>query len=153
MGPHETLDRQPRAVPVTPDSRVKALVLLAPATPWFRTPSALRDVRVPILMLTAGKDEHTPEWHAEIVKRGVASVTPITHRVVANAGHYSFLSPFPAAMSSPAFPPSQDPLGLIAFAPRGVEFRGGGEGSCGASCDRANELYVRNRRACWLTNR
>ncbi|MDB4949004.1 MAG: putative lipoprotein signal peptide [Gemmatimonadetes bacterium] len=108
----ETPDGQPRPVPVTPDARVKALVLLAPATPWFMAPGALRDVRVPILMFSAEKDEHAPLWHARIVERGVRDGTPIDHRTVANAGHYSFLAPFPPAIASPAFPPSQDPPGF-----------------------------------------
>jgi len=33
----------------------------------------------------------------------------ITHHIVENAGHFSFLSPFPETMVSPDFPPSQDP--------------------------------------------
>lgn len=110
--PQETPDGQPRSVPVTPDRRVKALVLLAPATAWFMAPGALRDVRVPILMLTAEKDEDTPEWHADIVTRGVPVETPVIHRTVENAGHFSFLSPFPEAMSSPTLPASQDPPGF-----------------------------------------
>jgi predicted dienelactone hydrolase len=109
---HETPDGQPRDVPVTPDDRVKALVLLAPATPWFMAPGALRHVRVPILMRIAGKDEHTNEWHAEVVRNGVPAGVPIDYRTVENAGHFSFLSPFPPAMTSPAFPPSQDPPGF-----------------------------------------
>jgi len=109
---NETPDHKPQAVPVTPDHRVKALVLLAPATPWFMEPGALQGVRVPILMLTAEKDVHTPEGHAEIVKRGLPDGARLEHRVVPNAGHYSFLSPFPEAMNGPAFPPSQDPPGF-----------------------------------------
>jgi len=109
---HETPDRQPRAVPVTPDPRVKALVLLAPATPWFMAPGALRNVRVPILMRTAERDPHTPGWQAEIVERGLAEGVPLDHRVIPNAGHFSFLAPFPAEMTNPAFPPSQDPPGF-----------------------------------------
>jgi len=109
---HETPDRQPHPVPVTPDARVKALVLLAPATPWFMAPGALEAVRVPILILTGEKDEMAPAWHAEIVKRGVPGRTPVEHRTVPNAGHYSFLSPFPMERTSAAFPPSQDPPGF-----------------------------------------
>lgn len=41
------------------DKRVRALVLLAPATAWFRAAGALQDVRLPILMLTAERDAHT----------------------------------------------------------------------------------------------
>lgn len=108
----ETADGRARAVPVTPDDRVRALVLLAPATPWYMAPGALRDVRVPILMLTAEHDPHTPEGHAEIVRRGLPPDAPLEHRVVPNAGHFSFLSPFPAAMTNAAFAPSQDPPGF-----------------------------------------
>lgn len=110
--PHETPEQQPRAIEVTPDERVKALVLLAPATVWFMAPGALSDVRVPILMLTAEKDPHTPPLHADIVKTGIADPSLIEHRVVADAGHFSFLSPFPESMISPVFPPSQDPEGF-----------------------------------------
>jgi predicted dienelactone hydrolase len=60
-------------------------------------------------MLTAEHDEHTPPWHGEIVVTGVADVE---HRVVPGAGHYSFLTPFPEGVASPAFPPSQDPEGF-----------------------------------------
>jgi predicted dienelactone hydrolase len=110
--PHETPDQRPRPVDVTADGRVRALVLLAPATAWFMNEGALDAVRVPILMLTAEKDEHTPHWQAEIVRKGVRDETLVEHRVVANAGHYSFLSPFPEKMISPTFPPSQDPEGF-----------------------------------------
>jgi hypothetical protein len=63
-------------------------------------------------MLTGERDESTPPWHAEIVKQGVPDVAAVDHRVVANAGHYSFLSPFPEELSRPTFPPSQDPAGF-----------------------------------------
>ena len=109
---HECPDQQARPLVVTPDARVQALVLLAPATCWFLAPGALNDVRLPILMLTAEQDPHTPGWHGEIVKRGVRDACRVEHRVVPNAGHFSFLSPFPAAMTNPAFPPSQDPPGF-----------------------------------------
>ncbi|HET7230930.1 MAG TPA: dienelactone hydrolase family protein [Longimicrobium sp.] len=109
---HETPDRQIHPVPVTPDVRVKALVLLAPATPWYMVPGALAAVRVPILMISGEKDESAPLWHAAVVTRGVSAQAPVEHRIVPNAGHYSFLTPFPGAMTNPGFPPSQDPPGF-----------------------------------------
>jgi predicted dienelactone hydrolase len=111
-GAHESPDGVSRPVPVAPDPRVRALVLLAPATPWFRWPGALADVRAPILMLTSAQDAHTPAWHAGIVLDGVPDRSAVEHRVVPGAGHFAFLSPFPAAMTSPEFPPSQDPPGF-----------------------------------------
>jgi predicted dienelactone hydrolase len=111
----ETLDGQPAAVPVTPDERVRAVVLLAPATPWFQEPGALDDVRVPVLMLTGTADEHTDAWHSGLVVAGIADVDA---RVVEGAGHFSFLSPFPPELTGP--PPSLDPPGFdrVAFSGR-----------------------------------
>ena len=110
--PNETPDRKPLKIEVTADARVKALVLLAPAAAWFLAPGSLSEVCLPILMLTAEKDIHTPKWHAEVIRHGVPDQSLVEHRVIANAGHFSFLSPFPAAMASPSFPPSQDPAGF-----------------------------------------
>ena len=100
---HEMAERQSRRIDVIPHARVKALVLLAPATVWYMEPRALSGVRVPILMLTGEKDRHTPPIHAEIVKRGVADPALVEHRVIANAGHFSFLTPFPEAMTNLVF--------------------------------------------------
>ena len=130
--PWESPDGQAHPVPVVPDDRVTALVLLAPAAAWFLNPGALASVRTPILMFTGGRDDleipgtktlgdgskvHMPAGHSAIITRGLPPATEIVHRVVPNAGHYSFVSPYPAAMTSPAFPPSQDPPGFdrVAF--------------------------------------
>jgi predicted dienelactone hydrolase len=117
--PNESPDGQARAIPVVHDPRVRALVLLAPASPWFMAEGALAGVEIPILMRTAERDEHTPAMHAEIILRGVPDPQRIDHRVVPNAGHFSFQSPFPPAMTRPEFPPSQDPAGFdrAAFQP------------------------------------
>ncbi len=108
--PHETRNLRAQKVEVMPDARVKALVLLAPATVWFSAPDALREVRVPILMMTGGRDTQTPPLHAEIVKRGVANSDAVTHKVIPEAGHFAFLTPFPPEMVKPNFLPSQDPV-------------------------------------------
>lgn len=110
--PNETPSGRSEPVAVAADPRVTALVLLAPATPWFAAPGALAAVRLPILMITAGQDPHTPPWQAAIVASGVSADCPLTHRVIPGAGHFSFLDPFPPAMTSPSFPPSQDPPGF-----------------------------------------
>ena len=110
--PHEHADGTPQSIPTASDARVRALVLLAPATVWYRAAEALRNVRVPILLLMGEKDEWTPDFHAQIVLNGVADRRLVTHRIIKNADHYSFLSPFPPERTSPAFPPSQDPPGF-----------------------------------------
>ncbi|MGZ3418658.1 MAG: alpha/beta hydrolase family protein [Polyangiales bacterium] len=110
--PHQSPDGRPQAVPVVRDPRVAAVVLLAPAAGWFMGEGALADVDLPILMRTGELDEVTPAMHAQIIARGVAHPERLDHRVVPNAGHFSFQSPFPAAMTRPEFPPSQDPPGF-----------------------------------------
>lgn len=108
----ETPERRSMRIEVTRDDRVKALVLLAPAAGWFFAPGALDKVRVPVLMLTPEKDEYLPKEHFEFLGQGFPDQTLIEHRTVANAGHYCFLSPFPAEMTNARFPPSQDPDGF-----------------------------------------
>jgi predicted dienelactone hydrolase len=110
--PSKSLDRQSQRIDVLPDSRIKALVLLAPGTVWFQADGALREVKVPILMLSAEKDPYTPYYHAQIVLDGIINKEKVQHRVVENAGHFSFLSPFPESMTLAAFLPSQDPEGF-----------------------------------------
>ncbi|OWP63829.1 alpha/beta hydrolase [Hymenobacter amundsenii] len=100
-------------LPVISDARVRALVLLAPAVSWFQAEGALQNVTVPILLLAAEHDVQTPPaFHAALLRRHLPNPANLTYRLVANAGHFSFLSPFPAARISPALPPSQDPPGF-----------------------------------------
>jgi pimeloyl-ACP methyl ester carboxylesterase len=103
-------DRQ--RVEVEPDPRVRALVLLAPATPWYQPEDSLRNVTAPILMLIAEHDPYTPRWHADLVLDRVPDKSKVTCRVVENAGHFSFLSPFPPQMRNASFLPSTDPAGF-----------------------------------------
>ena len=99
-------------LPVSHDERVKALVLLAPSACWFIPNEALREVTAPILLFTAEKDHITPRWQAQLILDLVPDRTRVTHEIVANAGHYSFLSPFPAILRRETLPPSQDPPGF-----------------------------------------
>jgi predicted dienelactone hydrolase len=108
----ESENGAPYPLKVSPDPRVRALVLLAPATPWFQLEGSLSDVQIPILMRTGGNDEVTPDWHADIVKRGVRHPEWVDHKCIAGAGHFSFMSVFPPSMTRPDFAPSQDPEGF-----------------------------------------
>jgi predicted dienelactone hydrolase len=94
------------------DPRVRAAVLMAPATAWYQPPDALRHVHIPLMLIAGEKDHFTPLWHSELVRDGVPDRARAELRVIANAGHYSFLTPFPASMRSPTFPPSTDPEGF-----------------------------------------
>ncbi len=87
------------------DARVGGLVLLAPAVAWLTQTGALDHVRVPVLMFTGELDTITTDWHANVIRMGLASDVEFEEEVVAKAGHYSFLSPFPEGME-------QDPAGF-----------------------------------------
>jgi predicted dienelactone hydrolase len=115
----ETPDGQPCLIDVTHDDRIKALVLLAPAAVWYRDEGSLAKVKVPILMFTGEKDLVTSSFHSECIRNRVADPSAIDHRIVPNAGHFAFMSPFPPAMSRSDFPPAQDPEGFdrAAFQP------------------------------------
>src|SRR5471032_2659202 len=110
-GPRESMDGQPQPVPVRADPRVRALVLLNPATFWFISGS-LQTVRVPILMRTGEKDDITPAEHAQKIIDGVPDAALVEHREIAGAGHFAFMSKFPPEMTRPNFKPSQDPPGF-----------------------------------------
>lgn len=97
-------------VEVAPDFRIKAIVLLAPGTGWFM--NSLEKVTVPILMFTAEHDPITPKWNGEIVLNFVPDKSKVIFHEVENAGHFSFLSPFPSTMKNPNFLPSTDPVGF-----------------------------------------
>ena len=108
---HESEDGKARRVPVVPDERVSALLLLNPATFWFVADS-LKEVRVPILILTGENDQIAPSMHGQTVIEGVFDPASVRHEVIPGAGHFSFMSNFPSQMVRPDFPPSQDPPGF-----------------------------------------
>lgn len=96
----------------THDERVKALVLLAPATAWYQHPASFEKVNIPMRVYSAEHDTLTPKWQADLIKSRVKKPEFVNLKVVANAGHLSFLAPFPTAMSGSNFLPSQDPEGF-----------------------------------------
>ena len=99
-------------VTVEADARIRALVLLAPAAAYYMVPGSLHGVTQPILMLTAEHDFITPDWQASLVQNGVPDSSRVTWRHEPNAGHFSFLSPFPPAFRVPSFAPANDPEGF-----------------------------------------
>jgi predicted dienelactone hydrolase len=99
-------------IPVVHDSRIGALVLLAPACGPFLAPRALSKVVAPILALTAEHDSLTPDGEIRAVLAGIPDQGRVTIRTVPNAGHFSFLSPFPKPMRHAGFAPALDPSGF-----------------------------------------
>lgn len=57
-------------------------------------------------------DGATPAAHARLVADQVPDPAQVTYEVVAGAGHYAFLTPFPPEMKRADFPPSADPPGF-----------------------------------------
>jgi predicted dienelactone hydrolase len=102
--------REPISVPHDP--RIGALVLLAPACGPFLAPHALAAVTAPILVLSAEHDRLTPDSQIRAALAGVPDPSKVTIRTIPNAGHFSFLSPFPRQMQHPDFAPAQDPSGF-----------------------------------------
>ena len=111
--PHQHADRQARKLALERDARVNALVLLAPATPWFRVRGSLEAVTAPILMIASYADTAAPYFYmGQVVLDGLRPGHPIEYRLVESAHHYGFLSPWPEALKGPAIPPSIDPPGF-----------------------------------------
>jgi len=104
--------RNREKIEVTHDERVTALVLFAPAAAWFQHPDSFRSVNLPILVFSAEHDTLTPYWQSELIKQKVKNPALVTVKTVKNAGHLSFLAPFPESMRNKNFPPSQDPDGF-----------------------------------------
>lgn len=104
--------RSGQPIPTTSDSRVRAAVLLAPSTDWFLAPAALSSVSIPLLVMAGEHDEITPAGRIQHAMAGLRPETPIIFELIAGAGHYSFLTPFPAHMQRADFPPSVDPAGF-----------------------------------------
>jgi len=102
--------REGKIIETISDQRIKTIVLLAPGAGWFM--NGLDNVTIPILMLTAEHDQITPAWNAETVLKSIPDKSLVTFRQIANAGHFSFLSPFPKLMRNSKFLPSTDPEGF-----------------------------------------
>lgn len=94
------------------DARVRAAILMAPATDWFMAPDSLDHVRAPLLVYVAEHDPVTPPAGVRAVLTHLPAATPCEIREVSGGGHFAFLTPFPETMRRPDFPPSQDPPGF-----------------------------------------
>ncbi len=99
-------------VPLIPEKRLQALVLMAPATDWFMPEASLAKVDLPVLAYLAAHDEFTPAGNINKVLDQIPDQSKVRRHLVENASHFSFLSPFPDDMSAPDFAPSQDREGF-----------------------------------------
>ncbi len=87
-----------RALDGLVEPRIRAAVLLAPATGWHGD-AAFVAITAPIHLYYAEHDEQLSEpYHAERLARCLQ--TPPALQRIANADHYAFLAPFPDAMKA-----------------------------------------------------
>jgi predicted dienelactone hydrolase len=110
--PHESSDGKAKQINIAHNRKISSLVLLAPGTDWFREKGSLSGVDIPILMIAAEKDQFIQPYQAQTVLDGVADRSKVAYKIVENAGHFSFLSPFPEFMITPEFFPALDPPGF-----------------------------------------
>ncbi len=90
-----------RRVAVAPARRIERLVLLAPATGFFRAPGALEAVAAPILAWAGSEDAITPPAHAELLARALGGRIHVDVRIANGAGHFSFMNVPPPSTSEP----------------------------------------------------
>ncbi len=94
----------------TYDHRIKAAVLMAPLGVLFNDEHSLSKVNVPVRIYRAEKDEVLLyPYHAEAVRKKITKKPEYV--VVKNAGHYSFIAPFPDG--------TEDEAGEVAIDPKG----------------------------------
>ncbi len=76
-------------VPSSSDPRIKAAVLIAPVGAFF-TESSLRNIKAPVRVYVAAKDEIlVPQYHADFLARSVNGAETVT---VADGGHFMLSS-------------------------------------------------------------
>ncbi|MEZ7195507.1 alpha/beta hydrolase family protein [Pseudodesulfovibrio karagichevae] len=93
------------------DGRVRAVVLLAPLGVIFDGADALAGVTVPVLLFRAGKDDVLRyPYNAEFIRKKLPF--PPQYVVVPDAGHFSFIAPFPEDRKAAVGAPASDPEGF-----------------------------------------
>lgn len=93
--------RRDASLAIDLDERIARLVLLAPATDFFRAPGALDAVRTPILAWAATEDAITPPAQAEFLERALGARVPVEVRIAEGAGHFSFMNAPPPQSTEP----------------------------------------------------
>ena len=93
------------------DARVRAVTLLAPMGVIFDGAASLSAVTIPVMLFRAGKDDVLRyPYHAEAIREKLPS--PPQYVVVPNAGHFSFIAPFPKDRKAAVGAPANDPEGF-----------------------------------------
>ena len=88
--------RTRQRIPVPVEPRVTRVVTMAPTLGWFQAPTALDNLRVPVVVLAGTADMVTPPTTAEILRAAPADVSVLTYEGV---GHLDFLSALPPTVT------------------------------------------------------
>ena len=99
------------------DSRVKAIVLMAPVGLLFQSDDALKQVKIPVFLMRAEKDKELVEpYHSELIAKKIRKQL-LSYQIIPNAGHFSFITPFPEVLKSKLGDVADDPEGFdrVAF--------------------------------------
>jgi predicted dienelactone hydrolase len=95
----------------TPDPRVRAAVIAAPAFGFAFGRAGLKNVRIPIQLWRAADDTHQPNpWYDEAVRLALPQAPE--YHVVPGAGHFDFLPPCGPRLASRAPLICSDRLGF-----------------------------------------
>lgn len=97
---------------------VRAIVLLDPSgVEFFDWEGGFTELGAAIKLLCAGPVDGAVQETISMFSSRIAAHQTFEHRVFDNAGHYSFLSPFPDALKNRVGPAAQDPEGFdrVAF--------------------------------------
>ena len=95
------------------DARVKAIVLLAPVGILFKSENSLDQVTIPSLLLRAEKDSELVEpYQSEVIATHYKNKDLLTYCTIPNAGHYSFITPFPESLEGEVGVVAEDPQGF-----------------------------------------
>ncbi len=95
------------------DSRVKALVLMAPLGLLFQGEQSLSDVKIPVLLYKAEKDAVLAEpYNSDLIANKLKRHGNLTYKSIPNAGHFSFITPLPNAIKNQSGIVAEDPEGF-----------------------------------------
>lgn len=81
--------------------RIGRLVLLAPATGFFRAPGALAAFCTPVQAWAGKKDDITPLAQVQFLEQVIGNRVRLDLRIVDDAGHFSFMNTLPPKISDP----------------------------------------------------
>ena len=108
--PNQTADGKAREIHVTPDRRVVAAILFAPALPWLMAPGALAEVHAHVMVRACEKDETAPPFFIEKIVRALPPSAALDYAVVPGAGHFACFWPLHPLLAK--LPPGFDPPGF-----------------------------------------